>query len=47
METGIFPKINTGIAHKKPGIGGVGAGILRAPEKSFQDAFDAFSKICQ
>lgn len=44
-ETGILPKINTGIAHKKPGIGGVGAGILRAPEKCFKDAFDAFSKL--
>jgi len=47
METGILPKINTGIAHKKPGIGGVGAGILRAPEKAFQDAFDAFRQKCQ
>jgi hypothetical protein len=47
METGILPKINTGIAHKKPGIGGVGAGILRAPEKSFEDAFNAFGKFCQ
>jgi hypothetical protein len=46
-ETGILPKINTGIAHKKPGIGGVGAGILRAPEKCFRDAFDAFSKTCK
>jgi hypothetical protein len=46
METGILPKINTGIAHKDPGIGGVGAGILRAPEKSFKDAFDAFSELC-
>ena len=27
METGILPQINTGIAHKKPGIGQVGAGI--------------------
>lgn len=44
-ETGILPKINTGIAHKKPGIGGVGAGILRAPEKCFKDAFEAFSKL--
>lgn len=44
METGIKPKINTGIAHKDPGIGGVGAGILRAPEKVFKDAFDEFSK---
>lgn len=44
METGIMPKINTGIAHKDPGVGGIGAGILRAPEKVFKDAFDEFSK---
>jgi len=44
METGIMPKINTGIAHKKPGVGGIGAGITRAPEKCFQDAFEAFKK---
>jgi uncharacterized protein DUF1116 len=44
METGILPKINTGISHKEPGIGGIGAGILRAPEKCFQDAFDAFQE---
>ncbi|MGZ9226747.1 MAG: DUF1116 domain-containing protein, partial [Anaerolineales bacterium] len=31
METGILPRINTGIAHKEPGVGMVGAGILRAP----------------
>ena len=47
METGILPKINTGIAHKNPGIGGIGAGILRAPEKAFKDAFDAFSQLCK
>jgi hypothetical protein len=39
METGILPQINTGIAHKDPGIGMVGAGILRAPEQCFTDAF--------
>lgn len=44
METGILPKINTGIAHKNPGVGMVGAGILRAPEKCFTDAFWAFEK---
>jgi len=44
METGILPQINTGIAHKDPGVGMVGAGILRAPEKPFRDAFDAFSR---
>ena len=47
METGILPKLNTGIAHKDPGIGGIGAGILRAPEKAFKDAFVAFSQLCK
>lgn len=45
METGILPQINTGIAHKNPGIGMVGAGILRAPEKCFIDAFEALKKV--
>ena len=40
-ETGILPKLNTGIAHKDPGIGMVGAGVLRAPEECFRDAFEA------
>lgn len=38
VETQITPIINTGIAHKKPGIGQVGAGILDAPLKCFEDA---------
>jgi len=47
METGILPQINTGIAHKNPGIGMVGAGILRAPEACFAEAFHTFhSKYC-
>ncbi|HLO31139.1 MAG TPA: DUF1116 domain-containing protein [Anaerolineales bacterium] len=45
METGILPRINTGIAHKDPGVGMVGAGILRAPEKCFLDAFEALREI--
>ena len=45
METGILPRINTGIAHKEPGVGMVGAGILRAPEKCFKDAFEAIQKM--
>jgi hypothetical protein len=39
METGILPRLNTGIAHKQPGIGMVGAGIVYAPEQCFADAF--------
>jgi hypothetical protein len=44
METGILPQINTGIAHKEPGIGMVGAGILRAPQACFEEAFYSFQK---
>jgi hypothetical protein len=40
-ETGILPRLNTGIAHRKPGIGMVGAGVLLAPKECFDDAFDA------
>ncbi len=45
IETGILPQINTGIAHKDPGVGMVGAGILRAPEKCFKDAYEAVSEM--
>lgn len=45
IETGILPQINTGIAHKDPGVGMVGAGILRAPEKCFRDAFAAVQEM--
>jgi hypothetical protein len=40
METGILPQINTGIAIKTPAWAWSGAGILRAPEQCFQDAFE-------
>jgi len=42
MEYLILPRLNTGIAHKKAGIGMVGAGVLRAPEACFVEAFSAF-----
>ncbi len=41
-ETGILPAINTGIAHKEPGIGMVGAGLVDPPVACFMDAFEAF-----
>jgi hypothetical protein len=31
VDAGILPVINTGIAHREPGVGQVGAGITRAP----------------
>ena len=45
IDTGILPQINTGIAHKDPGVGMVGAGILRAPEQCFRDAFAAIQQF--
>jgi len=43
-ETGIFPVINTGIAHKDPGVGMVGAGLVKPPEDCFYDAVKAFAE---
>jgi hypothetical protein len=35
VETGIQPVINTGIAHRRAGVGQVGAGLVRAPLEPF------------
>jgi hypothetical protein len=43
VETGILPAINTGIAHREPGIGMVGAGLARPPANCFKDALAAFA----
>lgn len=45
IETGTLPVINTGIAHREPGIGMVGAGLVRPPVKCFEDAMSALAKI--
>ena len=42
METGILPAINTGIAHREPGVGMVGAGLVKPPANCFTDAFEGF-----
>ena len=38
VESDVQPVINTGIAHKLPGVGQIGAGIARAPLDCFADA---------
>jgi hypothetical protein len=43
VELGITPRINTGIAHKKPGVGQVGAGLVRPPIEIFEQALLAFA----
>ncbi|MAI48302.1 MAG: DUF1116 domain-containing protein [Hyphomicrobiaceae bacterium TMED74] len=44
VETGLVPTINTGIAHKEPGIGQVGAGVVRAPMACFEAALKALAQ---
>ena len=43
VATNIAPTINTGIAHRKPGVGQVGAGIVRAPMACFEQALEALA----
>lgn len=44
LQTNILPVVNTGLAHKKAGIGQIGAGIARAPRLCFEKAKVAFDK---
>ncbi|MFN8594843.1 MAG: hypothetical protein U0559_01470 [Anaerolineae bacterium] len=45
METGILPRLNTGIAHKKPGVGMVG-GHLASARTMLKEAFEALKAQC-
>jgi hypothetical protein len=44
VEKGITPRVNTGIAHKDPGVGQVGAGLVRPPMAMFEEALVAFAQ---
>ena len=44
VETGIAPAINTGIAHRRAGVGQVGAGVARAPLACFEKALRALGR---
>jgi hypothetical protein len=43
LDTNIAPIINTGIAHREPGVGQIGAGITRAPLECFTQAVIALA----
>ncbi len=47
VDTGICPAINTGIAHREPGVGQVGAGLTRAPAECFTQAVVALVGLVQ
>lgn len=42
VENGITPFIDTGVAHKDPGVGQVGAGVVSAPQEVFIRAVEKF-----
>ncbi|RMH18112.1 MAG: DUF1116 domain-containing protein [Acidobacteria bacterium] len=44
VELGIAPRVNTGIAHKEPGIGQIGAGLVRPPLALFERALLAYAE---
>jgi len=44
VEKNVLPFIDTGVAHKEPGIGQVGAGVLSAPAEPFKKAFVGLMK---
>ena len=43
LDCGVAPCINTGIAHREPGIGQVGAGVTAAPLACFAAALAALA----
>ena len=43
-KTGVVPAINTGIAHKEPGVGMVGAGLVTPPFEVFAAAARALAE---
>lgn len=43
LQTGITPTANTGIAHRMPNKGQIGAGIVQLPLEPFKDAIRAFA----
>ena len=44
VDTGMLPVINTGIAHREPGVGQIGAGVTRAPLACFTQAVTALAE---
>ena len=44
VRTGITPTINTGIAHKNPGIGQIGAGLVTFPIELFKAALKGYAQ---
>jgi len=44
VQKNILPFIDTGVAHKDPGVGQIGAGVVNAPVEPFKLAFEGFAR---
>ncbi len=44
VDTGVAPIINTEIAHRKAGVGQIGAGLVRAPMACFERAIERLAE---
>jgi len=47
MELSQLPTINTGIAHREPGVGQIGAGLTAPPWECFEQALDGYFAHCR
>ena len=45
VQTGLTPVANTGIAHREPGVGQIGAGIMELPMEPFKAALRRFAEV--
>ncbi len=45
LDTGVLPVINTGIAHRRAGVGQIGAGIVTAPPEVFTSAVRTLAAV--
>jgi hypothetical protein len=47
VHTGLLPIVNTGIAHREPGVGQVGAGLVQPPMSAFAKAAAALAALTE
>jgi hypothetical protein len=45
VHTRVLPFVNTGIAHREPGIGQIGAGLVKPPMEAFVKAVRALARL--
>ena len=45
VHTRVLPFVNTGIAHREPGVGQIGAGLVKPPMEAFVKAVRALAGL--